>query len=110
LSRSEQAPTLGELAALIRSKNAGPFMLTIDVMFADEATYRRVKDSACLSAASLSELYGVPESAVSRFDSDSALAVKVSFPRPWPSGSARDRDVYGGQLHAPLVLMPVDDS
>ena len=25
--------TLGELAKLIRSKNAGPFVLTIDVMF-----------------------------------------------------------------------------
>jgi hypothetical protein len=38
--------TLGELAKLIRSKNAGPFVLTIDVMFEDEETYRRVLNKA----------------------------------------------------------------
>jgi Domain of unknown function (DUF4387) len=27
--------TLGELAKLVRSKNAGPFWLTIDIMFND---------------------------------------------------------------------------
>ena len=30
---------LHELASLIRSKNAGPFQLTIDIMFDDQATY-----------------------------------------------------------------------
>jgi hypothetical protein len=32
---------LHALAALVRSKNAGPFWLTIDVMFRDEDGYRR---------------------------------------------------------------------
>ena len=32
---------LGDLATLIRSKNAGPFILTFDIMFDDEASYRR---------------------------------------------------------------------
>lgn len=101
-------PRLGELAALIRSKNAGPFVLTIDVMFADEATYQRVRSSRCLSTARMSEIYRIPEASISRFESDPALAIKVSFPRPWVSGSLTDRDVYGGQLHAPLVLVVVD--
>jgi hypothetical protein len=33
--------TVGDLAAFVTSKNAGPFLLTLDVVFPDEATYRR---------------------------------------------------------------------
>jgi len=36
---------LARLAKLIRSKNAGPFELTFDIMFEDAATYERVKRS-----------------------------------------------------------------
>ena len=40
--------TLAELARLIRSKNAGPFELTFDIMFDDAATYERVKRSGAV--------------------------------------------------------------
>jgi Domain of unknown function (DUF4387) len=35
--------TLGDLAKLVRSKNAGPFCLTIDIMFDDAQAYRRAR-------------------------------------------------------------------
>ena len=104
---SEDPVELGQLARLIRSKNAGPFMLTIDVMFDDEETYQRVRASHCLNAATLAQIYGVQAEDIQLFNSDVALAIKVSFPRPWSSGSADDRDIYGGQFHAPLVRLPV---
>lgn len=108
LYKSEQPiPRLGEVATLIRSKNAGPFMLTIDVMFADRDAYDMVRQSDCLSVVSVSRLYGVSEGVVRRYESEPALAIKISFPRPWVSGSANDRDIYGGQFHSPLVGMPV---
>lgn len=94
---------LGEIATLIRSKNAGPFMLTIDIMFNDQDSYERVKDSPQIVPRTFSELYGVPEEQIDLYHSDVALAVKISFPRPWVSGSRYDRDVYGGQIHGPLV-------
>jgi len=34
---------LYDLASVLRSKNAGPFELTLDVMFADEQSYALVK-------------------------------------------------------------------
>ena len=37
--------TLGDLAKLVRSKNAGPFWLTIDIMFDDAEAYRRARDA-----------------------------------------------------------------
>jgi hypothetical protein len=51
---------LAELARLIRSKNAGPFELTFDVMFEDEATYRRVQRSGALTREAVAERYGLP--------------------------------------------------
>lgn len=101
--------TLGELAKLIRSKNAGPFMLTFDVMFGDETSYRRVLRSGVLTKASFARMYRVPEEDVSFFEHDAAFAIKISIPRPYIQGDRDDGDMYGGQQHGPLVELPVPD-
>ncbi len=101
--------TLGELAKLIRSKNAGPFVLTFDVMFGDEATYRRVIASGVLTRARFAELYRLPESEVMFFHHDAARAIKISIPRPHVQCDVDDGDAYGGQQHAPLVELEVPD-
>ena len=41
-------PKLYELASMVRSKNAGPFELTVDVVFEDVETFRRVKATGVL--------------------------------------------------------------
>jgi hypothetical protein len=101
--------TLGELARLIRSKNAGPFLLTFDVMFGDVATYRRVIASGALTRARFAELYRMPESEVMLFHHDAARAIKISIPRPCVQCDLDDGDAYGGQQHAPLVELVVPD-
>jgi hypothetical protein len=98
---------LHEAAKLVRSKNAGPFMLTIDVMFDDEALYRQVRDSGVLTARTIADVYGIEEDEVRAFDYAPALALKFSLPRPQPSGDRRDGDVYGGQFHSPLVDLEI---
>ncbi len=100
-------PTLGELARLIRAKNAGPFMLTFDVMFEDDATYRRVIDAQVLTKAKFARLYHVPEADVLFFEHDAAKAIKISIPRPYVQCDLDDGDAYGGQQHAPLVELEV---
>ena len=95
--------TLAETAKLIRSKNAGPFWLTFDVMFDDETIYRRVRDQGVLTVEVVSRLYAVPPDQVLLFTVDNALAIKASIPRPQSSGSALDTDVFGGQQYAPLL-------
>lgn len=101
--------TLGELAKLIRSKNAGPFVLTFDVMFDDEATYRRVLNSGVLTRAVFAELYQLPEDEVMFFEHDAARAIKISIPRPYAQGGREDGDMYGGQQHGLLVDLVVPD-
>jgi len=102
-------PTLGELARLIRSKNAGPFTLTFDVMFDDHETYAKVIASGVLSKKSFAELYRIPEDDVKFFLHDAANAIKISIPRPYVQCSREDGDVYGGQQHALLVDLDIPE-
>ena len=99
--------TLGELAKLIRSKNAGPFNLTFDIMFENEASYRAVAASGVLTKASFAALYDVPEEDVLLVHHDAARAIKISIPRPIFQGELADADTYGGQQFGPLVHIEV---
>jgi hypothetical protein len=101
--------TVGDLAVLVRSKNAGPFWLTFDVMFEDDATYARVRDADVINRALVATLFRRDPKEVLVVNHDAARAVKVSFPRPQSSGSKLDSDVYGGQQYAPLLNIPVPD-
>jgi hypothetical protein len=94
---------LGELARLIRSKNAGPFELTFDIMFDDPATFERVKRSGMLTPELIGSLYNLSPNRVRFFVVPEALAFKASIPRPRFQGDVLDSDGHGGQQYAPLI-------
>jgi hypothetical protein len=100
-------PKLWELAKLVRAKNAGPFTLTFDILFADAATYEQVKHSGVINRELFARTYGVPVDDVLFFEHDRALALKASIPRPTASGDIDDSDVFGGQQHGPLVDLEI---
>jgi len=98
---------LWQLTKLIRSKNAGPFELTFDIMFKDEESFRKVLAGKKLSPDYIAQLYKVDVNEVRYFVIESLLTIKISIPRPFFSGDVTDTDVYGGQFHAPLVRLQV---
>lgn len=98
---------LSQCASLIRSKNAGPFALTFDVMFSSATTYEQVKRSGILTAERFAEIYGVAVKDVDAFECDQALAFKFSIPRPHVQGDFGDGDMHGGQQYAPLLDIEV---
>jgi hypothetical protein len=100
--------TLASLAKLIRSKNAGPFELTFDILFDSEQVYNRVKASGAITVDSIAGLYNLPAERVQLFFCDNALAIKATIPRPYAQGDLRDGDCYGGQQYAPLMDIEVD--
>lgn len=103
--------TLYDIAKVIRSKNAGPFSITLDVLFESEAVYQKVKASNLINKPLIAKLYHIPEESISEMVYfDQAYGIKVTYDRPISSGTIGDRDVYGAQQHAPLMLLPVDDS
>ena len=99
---------LWQLAKLIRSKNAGPFELTFDVLFDSREKFERVRRSGVLSPERFAHTYGVPVERVKFFVHEKALAFKISIPRLAFSGDVDDTDVFGGQFHSPLVCLEVD--
>lgn len=95
--------TLGELAQLIRSKNAGPFELTFDIMFDDPAAFERVRASGALTRELIARIYRLPVEQVKFFVVPDALAFKASIPRPRFQSDVLDSDNHGGQQYAPLI-------
>ncbi len=94
---------LYDYTTVMRSKNAGPFMLTIDLMFADKKTFRAILNSRHFNPKQIARLYHVPVSAVEIHPFRRVLALKVTLPRSFASsGAPGDKDVYGSQQHFPL--------
>lgn len=100
-------PKLRDVAKVCKSKNAGPFDLTIDVVFEDDATYRRVAATGVLSPALFARLYGVAEQDVLFTPYPAGRAFKATLPRLIPAGDIGDTDVYGAQQHAPLLEIEI---
>lgn len=96
---------LGDMVAKVRSKNAGPFWVTVDVFCGDAETFARV--SAALSTAAVAALYAQPLQMIKRFDIPDLAVVKFSFPRPVVQGSAADRDMHGAQWACLLAEMQI---
>ena len=103
---------LGEIAKYLRSKNAGPFKLTLDIFFHSRGDYKQVVASGIITNELVADLYGLPDTQrVSIFQYDQVAAIKVTFPRSTPSGSFGDKDIYGAQQHSLLydTLIPWED-
>lgn len=98
---------LWEMTRLIRSKNAGPFELTFDIIFKNSAGYEKVRDAKIISSQWIADTYGVEKSMVKVIEYPAAKAIKVTIPRPVISGDILDSDVYGGQQHGPFVELDI---
>jgi hypothetical protein len=97
-----------EVAQVVRSKNAGPFRLTLDILFKDRAVYEQVKRNGTITAGTIAALYGLPADRVTDFVwFDPGKALKTTLVRPVSSGAPRDSDIYGAQQHAPLLALSV---
>ncbi|RID92374.1 DUF4387 family protein [Gemmobacter lutimaris] len=84
---------LGTLVEKVRSKNAGPFWLTVDIFCGSPEAFARVTTG--LETARVAHLFGVEPQAMKRFDIPDLNVVKLSVPRPVVQGTRADRDMHG---------------
>jgi hypothetical protein len=99
---------LKDLARVIRSKNAGPYEITFDVMFTDSAVYTHVRDSGALTAATIAALYRIDEAELTYCAFfEPALAFKFTMLRHGDQGGVGERDTFGAQQHAPLLDLAI---
>lgn len=100
---------LYEISKVLRSKNSGPFELTMDVILEDKEIYEKVKESGVINEELVCELYNIKKEDISTLTFfDSALAFKLTIKRPVDSGSIGETDVYGSQQHAPLMDIEIE--
>jgi hypothetical protein len=95
---------LYDAAEIIRSKNAGPFAVTIDLFFGDEEHYALARGSRLLTPNGVASAYGVAEDQVKGVWWDDRIrAAKVSVVRWSSSTDPYCTDLFGAHLHTPLA-------
>jgi hypothetical protein len=94
---------LRDVCRYTRSKNAGPFWITLDLFFDGEDSYARFRDARALSPEAVARVYGVDPAHVRRYPVDSLQVLKISYPRAAPQGGALERDMHGGQQYVRLL-------
>lgn len=100
--------TLAELRTLVqkvRSKNAGPFWLTIDVFCGDAERYDNVVER--LSSKAVADLFQTNSQTLKRFDIADLHVIKFSLPRPSTQGDIHDRDMHGASWAALLAELDI---
>lgn len=93
-------PELRSLVTKLRSKNAGPFWLTIDIFCGSDAAYAQVSQG--LSTTRVAEIFDTDGQSIKRFDIPQLNVVKFSLPRPTVQGAIGDRDMHGASWAALL--------
>ncbi|MGB5558253.1 MAG: DUF4387 family protein [Paracoccaceae bacterium] len=96
---------LGDIVEKVRSKNAGPFWMTVDIFCGTPAAFARVTD---LPTQHVASLFQTDPALIRRFDIADLNVVKFSFPRPQVQGSIHDRDMHGAALGALLAELELN--
>lgn len=96
-------PSVKECCRHVRSKNAGPFWITVDLFFPDIATFDRYANAPQLQPDAIGKLFDADAKMVKRFLVPDLLVLKISYPRAKPQGGALERDMHGGQQFVRLL-------
>jgi hypothetical protein len=99
-----------EAARVIRSKNSGPYELTLDIIFKDQRYFDLFRMGNVINPDLISRLYCIPVSDIlGILYFEPAQAVKITMKRRIPSGALGDGDIYGAQQHAPLLEIEFEE-
>ena len=99
---------LREVCRHVRSKNAGPFWVTVDIFFVDRAAFDRYHDHPALSGERFSTLFGNDPATLRRTPVAALNVVKLSYPRPRAQGWAGERDMHSGQQYVRLMNIELE--
>ena len=95
---------LEDLCTVLRSKNAGPFLITLDMIFRERSVYEVVAKRKAITRDLIAERYGLSVSDVVAIEYiDGLNAVKATYKRQLPAGRPGDSDCYGMSQEGPLL-------
>lgn len=96
-------PKVSELCRHVRSKNAGPFWVTVDFFFRNADVFQQYKRSKSFGPDLVKEVFGADPATAEFFTIDRLSVLKLSFVRPNPQAWRGERDMHSGQLFARLL-------
>lgn len=96
-------PKVSEVCRHVRSKVAGPFWVTMDLMFDSQESYERYCQSPTLSAENIGKIYDVDAAKVMHFPVPTLNVLKISYPRKMPQGGVEERDLHSGQQYTYIM-------
>ena len=96
-----------DIAREVRSKNAGPFWVTLEIFCKDDDSYQILKKSPNVTKEKVASLYMVEADKTKCFYCDSIQVIKFSFPRAKPSGHKYENDMHTGQQYIRLAEVEV---
>ena len=93
---------LKNMVYVLRSKNAGVWHITIDIIFKNEEYYHKAK--SVLNKKMFDDLY---KKDVQYFECDNINTLKISFLRYEAAGSINDTDCLGANFYIPLMEIEI---
>lgn len=96
-------PEVRDVCRHVRSKNAGPFWITVDLFFRDREAFDAYSHASALQPDAIGRLFEAPADMVKRFEAPELCVLKISYPRSAPQGGAFERDMHGGQQYVRLL-------
>lgn len=99
---------LKDIAKVLRSKNSGPFEMTLDIIFKSKEDYEKIKKLGVINEDLISKIYGIEKEKIITFVYfDAANAIKITIPRLRPQGTVGETDMHAAQQHIPLMFVEV---
>ncbi|MFV3075262.1 DUF4387 domain-containing protein [Niveispirillum fermenti] len=97
------ATKLKDVCHYIRSKVAGPFWVTIDLMFDSKESFEKYSNDPALSATSIAGVYRIDPASVSHYPVPNLNVLKISYPRRGSQGGVEERDLHSGQQYVYIL-------
>lgn len=98
--------TIESTVKYIRSKNAGPFWLTIDAFCNNVEDTERVAATFENNRAKIAADFQVKSEDLQIYCLKNIFVAKISLPRVPIEGSRNERDMHGGQQYVSLLDIP----
>ncbi len=94
--------------ARVRSKNAGPFWITVDIFAEDAKTYASLRRH--LRTEAMARLLRRSPEEIRRFEIEGLRVIKLAFARHAVQGAIDDRDMHGAACASLLAELELDES
>jgi hypothetical protein len=99
---------LADLTEAIKSANAGASLVTFDLVFEDDTTYRQVCEGGSIHSGLISTMYHVDQDMVAIYECDAVRTIKITIPRRSVLGGRDETDFDGTQQFAPLLDIEIN--